>query len=428
MEIFDEKISTRIDLSRVYTDDDFETKWLKDKNRLPRTFRETATELWVQLIPKDAIVHTGDKVIEFSRDLMAEIIEVFSRYINPIPIDFDHNSEFAKMRGQQTDIAGYCTGVAIKDDEFYARYLLNAGAVDGIKTGKCAFSSPTLAFNAIDRKTGKRNRVEMTKIALTPDPAIDGQEAINLSRESKEMFEKKEPGLENKPEEKTAGEVPSKDAPPPPQTTNPLQKLAEAAGIPVESLGQIIDERLDAIVAVLKGETSLSAGCAGMSDAQKAAIAIAKEKKGELTNMSNTPEKGDDKIVFLTDKIAALTKENEELKAKQAQAEQLEFSRKLDAKMIELIAGGMLKEREELARKYYTRAWDEADAFFKGIKDVPVGESQAGPDPTGEPTTYAMLSGNQKYKFDTMRRSGSYGTLRDEELIKELLTLESAGA
>lgn len=419
-----ERIVTRIDLSAEHIEADFDIKFMKSTISLPRTFMANHTAVWVDLIPEGSVVHRDNREIRFTREMLDEIIEVFSRYKNPIVVDFNHNTKYAEMRPTPTETAGFCDGLAINHNGMFAHYLLNPEGVESIRSGHNPFSSPTLLFDALDRKTGKRNRVEMPKIALTADPAIDGQDAINLAREDNNMpFEKKQP------EEKPTEEAPTADdQPPPAATSNPLQKLADAAGIPIEAVGNLIDERLDALVAVLKGE-NLGAGCAGMSPEQRTAVIMEKKRKGELTNMSNAQETTEDKdkIVLLNDAIASLKKENADLKAKQDAAEQQEFARKLDAKMVELVLGGMKKEREDLARKYFTRAWDEADAFFNGIKDVPVGEAQAGTDPAQVVTTYENLSANQKYKFDTMRRSGSYGTLRDEELIKELLILEGVG-
>ena len=427
MDKAEDRLSTRIDLSREYRDEDFDTKFLKDVNTLPRTFRAAAVSTWVHVIPKDAVVHRENRTILFSRGVLDGILEVFSRYKNPIPVDYDHNSELSKLRSTPTEIAGYCTGLGIVGDEMYARLLLNQHAIDEIRQGHYAFTSPVLNYNAIDRKTKQRNPVEMTKIALTPDPAIDGQDAINLSRESKDMFEKK--GLENKPdegiEEPRKGDT-TEDAPTPPAVANPLQKLAEASGIPVESIGQVIDERLDALVAVLKGET-MSGGCAGMSDAQRAAVAIAKEKKGDLTNMSNTPTIDQDKNAILMKQVETLTAENAALKAEKAEKEKVELSRRIDSKVTELLSNGcILPGNEANARRLLESNWEPAVEFLSNLKAVPLGITQAGPDPKDVVPTVEQLSATQLANFRTAKESGVYGRSPDSEIIKAIIAAELA--
>lgn len=401
-------LSTRIDLSREYRDEDFDVKFLKDVNALPRTFRAEAVPVWVHVIPKDAVVHRESRTILFSRGVLDGILDVFSRYKNPIPVDFDHNSELSKLRSTPTEIAGYCTGLGIAGDEMFARLLLNQQAVDEIRKGHYAFTSPVLNYNAMDRKTKQRNPVEMTKIALTPDPAIDGQDAINLSREDI-MFEPKEKTEEKPPAEGAEGSEPGKEEP----AANPLQKLADAAGIPIASIGAVIEERLDALVAVLKGDTM-----SGAPDASKG-----------LSNMSNTPTNDQDMVAILSKKIEALTADNATLKAEKAETVKAELSRKIDGKVTELLSNGcILPTNEANARRLLESNWDSAVEFLSNLSAVPVGKSQAGPDPKGVVPTLEQLSASQLANYRTARTSGAYGRSPDSDIITDILAAESAKA
>ena len=408
------RLYTEIDLAREYAEADFEKKFMKSTKSLPKTFLANATPIWVQLVPSGSVVYRENRLgesreIRFSRKVLDDILDVFSRYKNPIVIDFNHNSRYADMHASATETAGFCDGLAINGEEMLAHYLLNPNAVDGIRKGHCAFSSPTLIYDVLDRKTNIRNSVEMPKIALTSDPAIDGQEAINLTRGENMPGKQTKPGSENQPPDNAPAEG---DKPAPEAGSNPLQVLADAAGIPIEAIGDLINERLEALVAVLKGET----------------LAVDKTKKGELTNMANQATIDEDRIVMLTRRVDALTTENTALKSKQAEAEKLEFARKLDGKVAELLSNGFLaKEDEDRARRLFTTDWKLGEEFFSR-KIVPIGPAQAGPDPKDLVPSLEQLSDIQRYRFQTAKASNAYPRASDAEIIKAVLEVDAHSA
>lgn len=118
---------------------------------------------------------------ELTRRTFDQIVSNFERNPNPIPLDYEHSTEFAIP----APAAGWVQGIEVRDGEdgaeLWAHVELTRAAADRIRAGEYRFSSGVFVFGAIDPVSGEKVGVEMTSLALTNVPFIRGATPIALS-------------------------------------------------------------------------------------------------------------------------------------------------------------------------------------------------------------------------------------------------------
>lgn len=127
--------------------------------------------------------HSGPFAL--TREKFASAIVNFERQINPVKLDFDHESEFAEP-GVPIPARGWVHRLEIRSGadgsaHFWALVEFGPEAVARNKAGGYRYCSAVFDFHAIDRKTGEPIGLVLRSLALTDDPFIDGQEPIWLS-------------------------------------------------------------------------------------------------------------------------------------------------------------------------------------------------------------------------------------------------------
>ncbi len=118
----------------------------------------------------------------FDRDVFEQIIANFEANPNPIPLDYEHASEWAT----EAPAAGWVQKLECRNDDdgvchLWAFCELGEKAASQIRKGEYRFSSGVFDFEATSLKTGEAIGVAMYSLALTNTPFIRGQEPISLS-------------------------------------------------------------------------------------------------------------------------------------------------------------------------------------------------------------------------------------------------------
>lgn len=118
-----------------------------------------------------------------TRDDFETIVRNFEASPNPIPLDYEHATEWA----DKAPACGWVQGLSVRNGgdgkaHLFAKVELSDEAAEYIRAGAYRFSSGVFVFDAIDNATGDDIGVEMTSLALTNMPFITGQQPIQLSR------------------------------------------------------------------------------------------------------------------------------------------------------------------------------------------------------------------------------------------------------
>lgn len=124
---------------------------------------------------------------EFTQDTFAEVIANFERQLNAVKLDFDHETVFSDGAAPAR---GWVHRLEVRkgdDDDPYEVSLwalveFGPEAVSINRDGGYRFCSGVFEFDAVDRVTGDECGCELTSLALTDSPFIDGQRPIQLSR------------------------------------------------------------------------------------------------------------------------------------------------------------------------------------------------------------------------------------------------------
>ena len=122
---------------------------------------------------------------EFTRAVFEDVIANFERQANPVKLDFDHETVFSEGA---TPARGWVHSLEMrkKDDPYrvslWALVEFGQEATAINRSGGYKFCSGVFEFDAVDRVTGETCGCELTSLALTDSPFIDGQRPIQLSR------------------------------------------------------------------------------------------------------------------------------------------------------------------------------------------------------------------------------------------------------
>jgi phage I-like protein len=390
----------------------------------PEKFASTSVEKWFQIIPADAVVYRNGEKCDFSKKALMSMVEVFGTYRTPVPIDYGHSSMHEEETPGPIKIAGYLIGLGVNKGGLWGLGKFTAEAASAIRDGIYLFNSPVIQWDSTDRKTGKKVYASLYNVALTVNPAIDGQEPIKMSKTAKLADQETEPKIETEvpaeDKEKTKaeseaevmadGEPEEKTTPVDPATAL-YSELCDAVGVDLETLLGLIRDKKDAVVGLLKGDTveSMAEGCDGMSPEQKAAVAVAKGK------MSNDTR--DEQIEVLSNSLKNLSDQVASFKAEKAAFEAKAFSAKVEATVEDLLATGyMLPAQKEVATKLFRTDFDTAKQLFS-TKVVHIGEMQS----DGNPEKFAgkidikNLTKDQEYSLKMFRATVCK---TDEEALK----------
>jgi phage I-like protein len=144
---------------------------------------QDAPTVWIHVAYEGAWEGHPSGPFELTRDGFLECVANFEAQANPVPLDYEHASEFAF----EAPAAGWVQSLEVRDGDdgrahLWAHVELTDKAAEYIRTGAYRFTSGVFDFEATDRVTGEPIGCEFRSLALTGRPFIDGQTPVSLSR------------------------------------------------------------------------------------------------------------------------------------------------------------------------------------------------------------------------------------------------------
>lgn len=155
------------------------------RSQLPLINAEAPTA-WVHVAYEGEWEGHSEGAFEFTRKVFDQIITNFERQQNAVKLDFDHETVFSDgptpARGWVHQLELRKRRKAPYGVSLWALVEFGKEATTINRDGGYRFCSGVFEFDAVDRVTGKECGCEMTSLALTDSPFLDGQSPIKLSR------------------------------------------------------------------------------------------------------------------------------------------------------------------------------------------------------------------------------------------------------
>jgi len=153
------------------------------RSQLPLINAEAPTA-WVHVAYEGQWEGHESGPFEFTRAVFEQVIGNFEKQRNSVKLDFDHETVFSDG---PTPARGWVHELELRNREsgdvsLWALVEFGREAVTINRDGGYRFCSGVFEFDATDRVSGDECGCEMTSLALTDSPFIDGQKPIQLSR------------------------------------------------------------------------------------------------------------------------------------------------------------------------------------------------------------------------------------------------------
>jgi len=286
---------------------------------------EGATACWFHVLMAGTWEGHPNGAFTIDEDKIDAMIERFNGNRTPMMIDWYHRS----LEPRSVDdgkAAGFATKLEKRYDadgnpELWAYGEWNETALAMIRSGEIRYCSPVIDWESEDRKSGEEG-VELFNIALTNQPFLDGQTAIQLHRLTRNgarttmaktpTATMDEPKDDPKAEEKPAEEPAKEDAPmaddAPGNTPDnsadmiaAMQLIAETSGLSAAEVVKAIVAKADAVAKILgdggaemvAASAALSAVTAELEDARAEVVALQAAVKAS----AETPEQEIEKYI-----------------------------------------------------------------------------------------------------------------------------------
>ncbi len=142
-----------------------------------------ASRQWVHLTVDGNYAGHPAGEFEFNDSVHKQIIANFERQRNPVPVTLEHVPD-----GQPAPDFGWIHSFEIRGEGgkrgLWGLVEFTKDAAALIKDGKYKFTSVEVDFEATDRVTGDAIGAEVSRVAMTNLPFIDGQQPVSLSRKA----------------------------------------------------------------------------------------------------------------------------------------------------------------------------------------------------------------------------------------------------
>lgn len=324
-------------------------------------FEAESREAWFEIIPAQSVYAADGERLEFTKKSLEELIDNASKYKTPLSIDYDHQTIKASEKTGPIETAGWITDLELRDNSLWGYGKFTKKAIELIRNGSYAFSSPVIQRNVTDRKTGKKLEYNIYNVALTSNPVLDGQTPIQLSKVGEQMPN------DNKDESKNVPtDPPSESAGQPPENKGGLDfgpiiaKIVEGLGVTPEQAKSILEENVDALIAVLKDPSAV----------------------GKVNAMSKELATADSQIVALSKRIETLEAERETERKAKEEEDKVALAKKVEDHVGALMADGyVLPEWKDDAIELFSQNWEKGEKRYHLARVVPVGKTQSGIDP-----------------------------------------------
>lgn len=165
---------------------------------------ENLTLSWVQACKVGVWNGHSSGGFEFNDDVFGQIIKNFRRTLNrALPLDFEHASEMPGYAGSIPTEGAPATGwvIDLQNRGAQGLWALIAWLEPGlslVRSKRYRYLSPAVIFHSYDRSTGDYIGCEMTSIALTNRPFLDGMAAVTARRTTNMPDETSKDSKDNK--------------------------------------------------------------------------------------------------------------------------------------------------------------------------------------------------------------------------------------
>jgi len=340
--------------------------------RFADPFDGAAAQAWFHILALGSYFMPDGQALQFERDNLGRMVELFNRYSTPCSIDYDHQTVAASHKSGPIETAGYVTRLELRDDGIWGLGKFTQKATDLIRAGSYGFCSPVIQSNVIDRKSGEVEPLQLFNVALTVNPYQDGLTPIVLSKDITMKKDDKSgcvtaaKPIEGEPvvvKADTAGDTKPADIGEA-QGKKPslLAAIAQGVGVDEATVTGLIQDNLDKIIAILKGDSV--------------------ENKAGTAVMSKELDIKEAQLIALSKRVEALESEKAAVIAQKAEADKIALAKKIDTRVDELLSTGyLLPEQKQDAIDIYAVDWDKGERLFSKVKVVPIGDKQAKTDP-----------------------------------------------
>lgn len=137
-------------------------------------------EIWIQIAKTGEWFRAGRKIALTAADLVS-MVERFNATKNDLVCDYEHTSERPVSKSKA---AGWISRLETRDEgtTLWALTKFTKTAADEIRADEYRFTSPAFVKHGEDPHTGATVQCELTSVALTNTPFLDGMARVQLSR------------------------------------------------------------------------------------------------------------------------------------------------------------------------------------------------------------------------------------------------------
>ena len=321
---------------------------------------------------------------KLTSDVFDSMVARFEAQKNPLPIDYEHKS--FDDRAPDTRAAGWIQKLEKRQGEngyeLWAVVEWTESAAGMIRKGEYKYCSPAFALESTDRKSGDKTGPELSNVALTNLPFLDGQSPIRLSFVCAVSAAEQEPPPQAPPAAAPSAPAPDEAAAAQAQALNEqvtafIDAVAKTAGVDRAAAVAALNDNTDAIAGMVRDSLDAD-GVPQENEMEKEPKAPAadadKAKKDEI----EASARANDATIALS-AVEALKSRVDAMEAERVAEKERARTQRVDG----MIACGQLLDTEKENALWLLSA-DPArfDAIFGSRpKVVPIGETQAGPEP-----------------------------------------------
>lgn len=395
---------------------------------------EDANSCWVHIGRQGEWLGHSKGEITFSDEVFKKILANADDRDTPLNFDYEHDSFNPNLSGPKIS-SGVIQKLELRDDGLYAFVQWTPRAADMIRSGEYRHCSAVVHPNSKHRQTGERIGPELLGVALTNDPFIDGLHPIQLTR-STAMSAAAAPVVTEDDSKKDAVKLsvatPDPAAITPPASTTPttsaaagidtpdpanadgnpdfmqfLASVADKAGASADAALAILMDKLDAVVAIVSGNT----GDGTVADARPMSAGAARD--GALALVEARVQRK---------QLEALEAQVLQLTAANAAAAKAVQTQTVEAKVKALQETGFVADGEADFKDavYLFTAAPEHAARVYSRQIVPIGKTDAGPDPlaANAGTETVTTAGLTQTEEATVIMLSAGGTVSHDDAVK----------
>lgn len=374
-------------------------------------------------------------------------ISYFDAHKTPIPVDYNHASvrglsaEDGKAAGWIRKLSKRVTNAGVELWADVVEWTDQAASM--IKAGEYRFSSGVFLFGRPDPQSGDKVPARLLNVALTNVPFVDGLTAVQLSQmpqdgdegAQEQESEPAEVAQPAKPAEPTDGEEKPVDPNDPASSPNDdeqaatlamVDDFAKALGVNRARIVSAMQSHRDGFVNALRQIFERE-----QADSKQETVAMSTEVDIKVKEIAEKAK--DAKLVELSQQVEDLLTREKKREEDAAKAAERAIVLAVDA---DIKKGRVQDLQRDDAIFVLSNRPEMYDRIYPDKGGVPVGRTQAGPEPTVDPKTVELDSLDSATRMAvemtmglTNFKTGKTFTVREaiERTVENMKTAQKAG-